>query len=408
MPSRYAALRILVVEDHPFQRVAAEGLLRRLGVRDLHSAANGCEAAALLAEHPFDVVICDIEMPGGNGPELIAELRQRGLHALPGPVPVWVWVTALADDILDSHRSLAFAAGFSHVHALHKPLAGDAIEEILADTLALNQRTGAHAPRAEPPDDAELLAAVQTCEAFMVVLQPQFDIATNRMNGAEALIRWRHPTLGLIRPDDFIPRLEQLDAAAPIFFHVLEACLAAQQQLLAAGIEIPLGINASPQTLCQPGLLERLDERVGNSGVPRSLLTIELTEGFPISDTLALSVTLNRLRLLGYGVAIDDFGLGIATLKLLADLPFTQIKLDRSFVGNVADNDQRAAICRNMINMANDLGLECVAEGVETEIQRAALQTLHCGTGQGYLWSAPKPVDAFVADAISRNAQPDA
>jgi EAL domain-containing protein (putative c-di-GMP-specific phosphodiesterase class I) len=316
---------------------------------------------------------------------------------------MWVWVTALAEDILDSNRGLAHAAGIPRVHALRKPLSRDAVEEILADAL-VRQPAGESAPPAWSPDDAELLAATQSGTDLLVMLQPQHDIASGRRAGAEALVRWRHPEHGLVQPDLFIPRLEALDAADPVFFFVTRQCLAAQQRLRAAGIHIALGINASAQTLCRSGVLEASDALVAASGVPRQALTVELTEGYPVPDTLALSVALNRLRLLGYGVAIDDFGVSIATLKLLADLPFTQLKLDRSFVVDVDGHGQRAAICRNMINLARELGLECVAEGVETDTQRAALLALRCPLGQGYLWSAPKPAEVFVADAIDRAA----
>ncbi|CAM3180321.1 EAL domain-containing protein [Cupriavidus taiwanensis] len=404
MPIRYARLRILVVEDHPFQRAAAEGLLRHVGVLTLASAQNGTQAAELLAREPFDVVLCDIEMPGCNGPELIAELHRRGPHAFAGAPPVWVWVTALAEDILDSNRGLAHAAGIPRVHALRKPLSRDALEVILAD--ALVRRDAAAGIPAWSPGDEELLAATRAGTDLLVMLQPQYDIASGRLAGAEALVRWRHPEHGLVAPDQFIPQLEALDAADPVFFLVARQCLAALQRLRAAGVGIAMGLNASAQTLCRPGVLESFDALVGASGVPRQALTVELTEGYPVPDTLALSVALNRLRLLGYGVAIDDFGVGIATLKLLADLPFTQLKVDRSFVAEVDGHGQRATICRSMIALARELGLECVAEGVETDAQRAALLALGCPLGQGYLWSAPKPAEAFVADAIERAAAP--
>lgn len=405
MPPLPHDLRILVVEDDPFQQTVIADLLGTLGISHLDRASNGREAADRLAAEPFDVVLCDIEMPVVNGPELVAELGRRGAAALAGTPPVWVWMTVLADDILDSHRDLAVALGFSRVHALHKPLDRQALAPIIDDALAyrtLHHGTEAVRDDAMPDDDALLAAAGDPAVAgFRIELQPQFDIATNRLAGAEALCRWQHPVLGPVRPDLFIARLEALDAADPILFLATAQCLAVQRQLTARGIEIPLGVNASAQTLCRPGVLERFEAMVAAAGIPRRLMTIELTEGFPVADTMALSVALNRLRLLGYGVAIDDFGVGIATLKLLADLPFTQIKLDRSFVSSVDTENQRTVICRNMIRLALDLGLECVAEGIETEAQRAALRALGCRLGQGYLWSRPLAHDTFVARALT-------
>lgn len=398
-------LRILVVEDDPFQRTAAADLLHAFGIVRVAFAGNGLEAAARLASTSFDVVLCDIEMPVANGPELVAELSRRGTAALAGPPPVWVWLTALADDILGSHRDLMITLGFPRVYALHKPLRAELLAPIIDDARA--SRIGPPSPARDDvmPADDDLLAAMGHGPlpggAFHIEWQPQFDIVTGRLTGAEALCRWHHPVLGPIRPDLFIARLEALHAADAILFLATDRCLALHQRLLAAGIEIPLGVNASAQTLCQPGVLERFEDMVAHARLPRRLLTIELTEGFPVADPMALSVALNRLRVLGYGVAIDDFGVGIATLKLLADLPFTQIKLDRSFVSSVDTESQRTVICRTMIRLALDLGLECVAEGIETEAQRAALQKLGCRLGQGYLWSRPLALNAFVARALA-------
>jgi len=394
-----SALRILVVDDHPFQCAAVASLMHTLGTQHVVQAGNGEEAVRLLAAQPFDAVFCDISMPVLDGPGVMAELARRGDRAFAEGAPVWVWMTALDADILDSHRTLAETLGLRHVHALPKPLHGPRVADILAQTAQAAQaaRRGGTRRVAALPDDATLQAAVP--DSLHIVLQPQFHIATGRLAGAEALCRWQHPTLGPIAPDHFIARLEALDAADPVFFLAVAQCLAAHRRLRAAGVEIALGVNASARTLCRPGTLDRLEALIAAANVPRGLLVIELTEDHPAPDPVALSVALNRLRLLGYGVAIDDFGVGIATLKLLADLPFTQIKLDRSFVAHVDAENQRTAICRHVIGLARDLGLECVAEGVETVSQRDALAALGCGLGQGYLWSPPVPPGDFIAAA---------
>jgi len=398
--ARYAALTVLVVDDHPFQRAAAEQLLHRLGVSKVRCAADGHEAADLLAATPFDLVLCDIDMPGLNGPQLMSELSQRGAQAFAGPPPAWLWVSALDEVILASHLDLADAIGLPQVHALHKPLCAEALETILRDAMALHDQ-GATQPVAPFPDDQRLLAALEAGE-FFVELQPQVRIDSGTVAGAEALCRWRDPEQGLISPEHFIARLEALGEADAIFFLVAERCLAVLQRLQAASASVPLSINSSAQTLCRAGVLEHFDELVAASGIPRGLFTVELTESFPVADPVSLSVALNRLRLMGYGVAMDDFGVGIATLKLLADLPVTQVKLDRSFVASVDGNNQRGLICRSMIGLARDLRLECVAEGVETEAQREVLLTLGCTLGQGYLWSKPMSEDEFVDYVLAR------
>ncbi|AOY90672.1 diguanylate phosphodiesterase [Cupriavidus sp. USMAA2-4] len=401
MPNPYATLAVLVVDDHPFQRAAAELLLQRLGVTDVRCAADGREAVDLLATLPFDLVLCDIDMPRLNGPQLMSELSRRGAQAFAGRAPAWSWMSAVDEGILASHADLAGAIGLPRVHALRKPLCAESLDGILQDAVALRSQDASGAPP-ELPDDRQLLDALRTRSGFFILLQPQVRIDTGTLAGAEALCRWQHPDFGLVPPDHFIARLEALGETDAIFSLVTERCLAVQARLQAGGASVPLSINASAQTLCSSGMLERFDAQVAASGIPRGLLTVELTETFPVHDAVTLSVALNRLRLMGYGVAMDDFGVGITTLKLLADLPFTQIKLDRSFVGNVDGNSQRALICRSMIALARELNLECVAEGVETEAQREALLALGCPVGQGYLWSRPLSEDAFVGDVLSR------
>ncbi len=389
-------MRALVIEDHPFQRFFAENKLRSLGVSDVESVSNGYEAIQALRQRGFDLVLCDIRMPDCNGPELIGKLLNLGRDAFSGSPPVWVWVSKMPSDVLESHKAMASGHVFPSVHALSKPLHTEALKHALRDALDVAHRWQAGSSRQSEPTQQELRQLAANPQALRIMLQPQFDLVTGRLAGAEALCRWQHPRLGLLSADRFVQTMEDLDIADSLFFTITEQALSVGLKLLATGIRIPISINASAQTLCKPEVVTRFDVMADARAVPRELLTIELTEETSNRDPLGLSVALNRLRLLGYGVAIDDFGVGIATLKLLADLPFTQLKIDRSFVTDVVKDSQRAKICRSMIRLATDLGLECVAEGVESDAQRASLQGLGCDMGQGYLWSPAQPVERFM------------
>lgn len=399
MPSATPSFAVLVVEDHPLQRKLAEALLQGLGVVDVVAVTNGLEAARALQDRPFDLVVCDIDMPYCNGPELIALLASRGNRAFAARPPVWAWTSIVAPEILESHRALAAQHVFPRVHALQKPLDASALRRIVDDTRALFRH---HAtPHREQPSQDELVGLASDASALMIWMQPQYQLDSGVLSGAEALCRWQHPRLGVLTPDRFIDALESLDAADVVFDAAAARALAVLRQLLAAGIKLKIGINASARTLCKPGLIERLEAAVSIAAIPRAAITIELTEQVPADDPLRLSVALNRLRLLGYGIAIDDFGVGIATLKLLADSPFTQLKIDRAFVADVLLDTQRGKICRSMIQLARDLGMECVAEGIEVESQRAALRDLGCHIGQGYLWAPALTEEAFLALAGS-------
>ena len=395
----FAQLAVLVVDDHPVQRAAARQMLHTLGVQKILSACDGLEALYLLQLCHVDLVLCDIDMPGMNGPQLMEQMHLRGGRIFPRQAPVWAWVSALDAPIVESHVSLADAIGLTHTHGMQKPLRPAHVLPLLEEAAA-RERGRAPAAAAGLPQfsDDELAALIhETPEQIEVVFQPQHDLASNQIAGAEALCRWMHPVHGRVSPAAFVPRLEALGLADGLFFHVLEHCVRVQHALVAHAYPVSIGVNASAQTLGRAGTVDRIEAIVREARIAPAAIAIELTEDSPVPDAAQLTIALNRLRLLGHPLAIDDFGVGIATLKLLADLPFTILKIDRSFTAAVDQTSQRGVICRTMIELARALHLECIAEGVETDAQRQTLRALGCATGQGYLWAAPLSVTAFLA-----------
>jgi EAL domain-containing protein (putative c-di-GMP-specific phosphodiesterase class I)/CheY-like chemotaxis protein len=387
------------VDDHPVQRAAAKQVLHTLGVQQILTACEGREALYLLQLCHVDLVLCDIDMPGMNGPALMEQMLLRDGRVFPRQAPVWAWVSAMDGPIVESHVGLADAVGLTHTHGLAKPLRAEHVLPLLQEAAARDREAVPSAPSRPPAfTDDELAALVHdTPEQIEVVLQPQHDLASNRVVGAEALCRWLHPVHGRISPAAFVPRLEALGLADALFSHVLAHCVRVQHALVAQRVVVPIGINASAQTLSRAGAVERIEATVRDAGIAPAHIIIELTEDSAVPDATQLTIALNRLRLAGHGLAIDDFGVGIATLKLLADLPFTILKIDRSFTEAVNLTSQRGIICRAMIELARALQLECVAEGVETDAQRQTLRALGCTTGQGYLWAAPLSTTAFLA-----------
>jgi EAL domain-containing protein (putative c-di-GMP-specific phosphodiesterase class I)/CheY-like chemotaxis protein len=395
----FAQLAVLVVDDHPVQRAAARQLLHTLGVQQILTACDGREALYLLQLCHVDLVLCDIDMPGMNGPELMEQLRLRGGNVFPRQTPVWAWVSAMDAPIVESHVSLAHAIGLTRPHGVHKPLRPAHVLPLLQEA-ATRERESPPSAQSHPLQfsDDELAALIhETPEQIEVVLQPQHDLASNQIAGAEALCRWLHPLHGRVSPAAFVPRLEALGLADGLFFHVLDHCVRVQHALAAHGHPVSIGINASAATLSRLDTVERIDAAVREAHIEPGAITIELTEDSQVPDAAQLAIALNRLRLLGHPLAIDDFGVGIATLKLLADLPFNILKIDRSFTAAVDQSSQRGVICRTMIELARTLHLECIAEGVETDAQRQTLRALGCATGQGYLWAAPLSTTAFLA-----------
>ncbi|MHA6847811.1 EAL domain-containing response regulator [Ralstonia syzygii] len=395
----FAQLAVLVVDGQPGQRVAARQVLHTLGVQQILAARDGREALDLLRLCQFDLVLCDIAMPGMDGSELMQQMRRYDGHLPARQAPVWAWVGTRDGPLLESRVGLAEAMGLGPAHGLRGPLRPEHVLPLLYEAAT---RDGEATPLgvARPPafSDDELAALVHdTPGQIEVVLQPQHDLVTDRVVGAEALCRWLHPVHGRVLPTAFVPRLEALGLADALFFHVLGHCARVQRALAAQSIALSIGVNASARTLSREGAIERIAGVVRDADIDPARIVIELSDEAPVAETARLAVALHRLRQLGHGLAIDDFGVGFAVLKLLADLPFTILKIDRALTEAVSLSSQRGIVCRTMIELAGALRLQCVAEGVETDAQRRTLLTLGCATGQGYLWAAPLSTTAFLA-----------
>ncbi len=226
---------------------------------------------------------------------------------------------------------------------------------------------------------------------LLVFYQPivSFDGATN---GVEALVRWDHPSFGLMAPAEFIPLAEETGLVAALGRYVLGE--AARQTALWRATVAPnlsVSVNISARQLDDMGLPRLVASILAETGLEAAALCLELTETTLLRDSGRAAATLNELRKLGVRVAIDDFGTGYSSLVYLRRFPVQVVKLDRSFVSGVPTSSDDAAIVSAVINLAHALGMEAVAEGIETEEQRVALADLGCELGQGYFWSTPRP-----------------
>jgi diguanylate cyclase (GGDEF)-like protein/PAS domain S-box-containing protein len=226
-------------------------------------------------------------------------------------------------------------------------------------------------------------------QQFVLHYQPQVRASDGTLVGCEALIRWRHPTRGLVEPDQFIPLAEEQRLIVPIGHWVLCEAARAARRWRDAGRELPVSINLSLLQLREPGFADGMKAALADAGVPGRLLEVEITERMLMDDLDAVRATLAELRAIGVRVAIDDFGTGYSSLGTLNQLPIDRIKIDRSFVRGLPQHAGHAAIARAIVMLAASLGLEVIAEGVETEAQRAFLVGLGCQQLQGLLFGAP-------------------
>ncbi len=231
---------------------------------------------------------------------------------------------------------------------------------------------------------AELRSALRH-DQFNLSYQPQFDILTGRPCGIEALLRWHHPEMGVVGPGTFISAAEQSGLIVPIGRWVTQAaCLQAAQWG-----DLKLSVNLSPIQLRDPNLIHDIVAALANSKLPADRPDLEITEGVFLHDTPSTISQLERLRALGIGITLDDFGAGYSSLSYLRLFPFTKLKIDRSFV-TFATNDRAAGcIIRAMIELGRTLGMRVNAEGVETPEQLSLLQAAGCDEVQGYLLARP-------------------
>jgi diguanylate cyclase (GGDEF)-like protein/PAS domain S-box-containing protein len=237
---------------------------------------------------------------------------------------------------------------------------------------------------------SELPRAISERE-LILHYQPKLDVRSGELAGIEALTRWQHPTRGLIPPGDFVPAAEKTALIQPLTRYVLDEALGQVARWDAEGHALNVAVNLSMRNLHDPTLPEQVARLLQKWELPGHRLTLEITESAIVSDPVRTADVIRRLKELGVGIAIDDFGTGYTSLAYLARLAITELKVDRSFVQDMQSDTDDAAIVRSIITLGHDLGLEVVAEGVESKATYDQLALLGCDTIQGYWLSRPLP-----------------
>ncbi len=282
----------------------------------------------------------------------------------------------LADDLLRQSEvamSAAKARGKGQIATFNSSMTGTSL-----DRLAL---------------EADLQRALELGE-FRVWYQPIVDLGSGQLNGAEALLRWQHPTRGIVPPVEFITAAEETGLIVPIGRWVLrEACR--QAQIWRKTSDFMISVNLSARQFQHPGLVEDVAAALSDSGLAPAALKLEVTESVAMESGVGTIQTFQALRGLGVRLAIDDFGTGYSSLAYLKRFPVDTLKIDRSFVDGIGSDEQDSAIVRSVVSLARTLGLSVTAEGIETEAQLAALRNLACDEGQGYLFARPVVAEAL-------------
>jgi EAL domain-containing protein (putative c-di-GMP-specific phosphodiesterase class I)/CheY-like chemotaxis protein len=381
---------LLIVDDSVVQRTQAVALCRELGVQMIYETASGAEALDLLGMLvlPPDLMILDLEMPGMDGIELIEELHRRQMF-----IPLIV-ASSRELALIEAVETMARNLGMPILAGLRKPLRQETLHQALADwAVARRGAPGATRPEASLAFETAELAQAITANRIEVHYQPKVDMATGIVRGVEALARWQHPRLGFVPPDLFIAVAEREGMIQALTTSVMSRALGQAAHWNAHGLRLSMAINLSPRLLESVAIVQQIVDLVAHHGLRPDQVMLEITES-SVVDCMGVALgVLARLRLKGLGLSIDDYGTGFSSMQQLARIPFNELKIDRSFVRDASRRPNLRVILQSALDMARQLGLSSVAEGIETMEDWKLVQACGCNVGQGYQIARPMPAD---------------
>jgi len=378
----FSKLSVMVVEDHGFQRRMALRLLSEIGVGQAYEASDGHAALEALRQMPEipDIVVVDLDLPGMDGIELIGHLAQAKLAR------AVVVASALDPALLNTVQTMARAYGLRVLASVEKPLTSAKLIEVMASYEAqeddLDDEVGVEISRDAVVDG---LAG----GAFIPYFQPQVTLSNGHVVAVEALARWRHSDGHIVRPAQFIPLVEREGLVDSLTDAILDAACAWKARWAHNGLHVRLAVNVSMLNLSNVGVVDRYLQIVRKHEIDPREVVLEITESAVMGEAAHALNVLARLRLKGFGLSIDDFGTGYSSLSQLSQIPFTELKIDQSFVSGAPRQPRKRAVVEASLGLARKLNLGVVGEGVETIDEWQMLADLGCTFAQGYLISRP-------------------
>ncbi len=379
--------RLLVVDDEHIQRMIIIRSVAPLGYA-VDSAANLREATACLAEYRYDAVILDLSLGESEGISLLQVMRDGASD------PVLIFLSRMDERVLAASLRLALTMGLRVAGSLRKPASPVALRTLLLDAPA--RRPPAIEHDEAPPGVEELAAAIRD-GTIQPWFQPKISLRDHRVVGVEALARWPGRSEHMTPPDMFVPIAEQSGLIAPLTFQIMRASLQACARWRVRHPDCCVAVNISPLVLADPTLPDTIERLLAETGLGPGALVAEITESTVVADPVMAAEILTRLRIKGVELSIDDFGTGHSSLLSLLRLPFSELKIDRSFVSKCDTDAEAWKIARATISMARELGLRVVAEGIETRIVADMLAKAGCEIGQGWLFGRAMPEADLIA-----------
>ena len=330
-----------------------------------------------------DIIVLDMLLPGVDGVEVIRYLTHIKCQAR------LILISGFDQGVLHSAQKLAVEQGLNVIGSLSKPFRHHELFSLLSN-LSLAFGGGAGKVLIQHKTTVEELHSALLRNELLLHYQPKIDLRTHNVAGLEALVRWQHPKHGLIFPDLFIPMAEQNDLIDDITWTVLKQVSTQCQIWNEMGFELPIAVNMSASTLRELTLPERISNLISEYSISPVQIILEVTETALMQELVKSLDILIRLRMKDFRLSIDDFGTGYSSLIQLHRAPFSEIKIDRSFVMDMASDKEASAIVETVILLGHKLGMQVSAEGVETKANLEKLSSMGCDLSQGYYIARPQ------------------
>jgi len=371
-------MRLLVVDDEADICETIAEIAESRGFEVASISDPNLVAEKLDAFTP-DIIMLDLMMPGTDGVELLRLLVDRVKNAK-------ICLMSGSDTrVLNSARRLGSAHGLDVIAAFEKPIDINLLRTTLDSQAAGNNKAVVGV------DIAQALSLGQ----LILYYQPVIEVATRRVKGAEALIRWAHPTRGVLPPADFLDDIVKEGLMPLMTEHVLSTAVLQVAKWHHAGENLTVSINLTASSLLELGLPDRITQMCAAHQIPPERLVLEVTETEAMKDVTRTMDVLLRMRIRNIGVSIDDFGTGHSSLRELQRMPFSEMKIDKSFVMDMVSNRDCAVIVNSIIDLGRNLGLKVIAEGVEDIRIWRMLAERKCDYAQGFYMAKPMPPEEF-------------
>lgn len=379
-------MKILLLEDHPFQCRLLVKMLNNLGYMNVTEATLGQQALEYMRNHTFDIMICDLHLPDMDG---MAVLRQAATEGFRGGI---ILSSAVKPAVINTVTHMTKAQGLNLLGSMPKPITDTELKQLLESY---------HAPSKQitPPPFSPTLSDIANGLAqgeFINYYQPKVCLTTGEMQGVEALVRWQHPLHGILSPACFIDLIEESNLVDDLLLSVTTMAIKDYRQWTKTGWQGSVSINVSAANLISDEISNTLLQLTQAAQIPPDKIIFELTERIAIKRMEKVLEAMARLSMQGFGLSIDDFGTGFSSLHHLEVFPFTELKLDRSFVNTCLSSQTSKAIIDFSISLARRLELKLVFEGIEDAATWDYLKQFNYGACQGYFSAKPMPTNQLM------------